>query len=56
MGILEQSVSVRAVPELSVEEAGLQSIFSTKPRPRFAYQWPDNIKVYHIQWITSCHK
>ena len=44
--ILEQSVSVRAVPELIMGEAGRQSNFSAKPRPRFAYQWPDNVKMY----------
>ena len=57
--ILEQSVSARAVLELIVKEAGQQSKFSTKPRPHFAHQWPDQtilkcismqhlIKIYHV--------
>ena len=36
--MLEQSVSIRAVPELIVGEVGRQSNFSVKSRPRFAYQ------------------
>ena len=46
--VLEQSVSVRAVPELIVGEGGggRQSNFSARPRPRFAYRWPDNVKMY----------
>ena len=40
--ILEQFVSVRAVPELiTVEEARWQSNISAKSRPR----WPDNVKM-----------
>ena len=50
--VLVQSVSVRAVPELivggggGVGGGGRQSNFSARPRPRFAYRWPDNVKMY----------
>ena len=43
--ILEQSVSVRAVPELIVDEAGRWSNFSAKLRSRFVNQLPDNDKM-----------
>ena len=43
---LEQSVSVRAVPELIVGEAGRQANSMAKHRPRLVYQWPDNVKMY----------
>ena len=45
-GILEQSVSVRAVLELFVLEAGAAVEYFGKPRPRFSYQWPDSVKIY----------
>ena len=44
--ILEQSVSVRAVQNKLWRRRGRQSNVSTKPRTRFAYQWPDNIEMY----------
>ena len=34
------------VPELIVGEAGWRSNISSKLRPRFAHQWPDNLKKY----------
>ena len=46
MYVLEQSVSVRDVPELFVGEAERRSNFSAKIHPRFAYHWPDNVKIY----------
>ena len=42
--ILEQSASFRAMGVGMGR--GLQTIFSAKPRLRFAYQWPDIIKMY----------
>ena len=44
--VLDQSVSVRAVPELIVGEAGRRSTFSAKLCPRFAYQWSDSVKMF----------
>ena len=53
--IIEQSVSVRAVPKLIVGEAGRQSNFSAKPRPRTSGQTmlkciskQKLIKIYHV--------
>ena len=50
--ILEQYVSVRA--ELIVGEAGAfvgrRSNYSAKLRPRFAYQWPNSVKMYTYQF------
>ena len=50
----EQSVLVRAVPELIVGEVGWGSegrgvvvdSFAKALSPRFAYQWPDNVQTY----------
>ena len=48
--ILEQVVSVRAVSELIVREAGREAgaavDFFSKGSSPFAYHWPDNVKVY----------
>ena len=45
VSLLEQSVSVRAVPELLVVEAGGSRIFRQSLAP-VLYPWPDNVKMY----------
>ena len=55
MHILKQSVSVRAVPELIVGEAGRQSKFSTKPHPRFVYQLPEMLKCVSKQNLIKIY-
>ena len=40
--VLEQSLSIRTVPELTVGEAGT----AVELVPFFSYLWPDNVKMY----------
>ena len=53
---LERSVSVRTFPELIVGDAGRQSYLSAKPRTRFAYQWPDNVKCISNQILIKIYR